>query len=257
MSAKVRPFLRRTEYKYLIPNHLVPPIRRTLQGICRPDPHARSDGFYSVRSLYLDTAALDLYWANEHEKGDRFKARIRCYPGTNTYVFLEVKARSGDAIIKTSATVKTDRWKDVIETSDGMDREALNPDQRRQAEHFLALVHTYHLEPKVLVEYDREAYVSSVDDYARVTLDRKIKGQMKKHLDLSVSPAQWRLIDHPVRTTTAESVWILELKFGQAVPVWMSALVRGFELSRFEFSKYCYSLGELLSLPGLRASSRS
>jgi len=256
LSDNLQPILKRSEYKYLIPNDLVSPLRLAVGAVCRLDRHACSNGLYSIRSLYLDTANLDLYWANEHEKKERFKVRIRCYPETDAPVFLEVKTRSGDAITKTRVGVRPDHWKDVVESSNGLDQEGLQPALRRQAERFLSLVHTYHLEPTVLVEYEREAYVSTIDYYARVTFDRNIAGQEKKHLDLSAHTDQWRPIDHPVRTTTTEPVWVLELKFERSAPIWMSALVQRFELNRFAFSKYCYSLGELSSLPGPRASTQ-
>jgi hypothetical protein len=124
----------------------------------------------------------------------------------------------------------------------------------RGLERFYTLAQTYHLKPRVLVEYDREAYVSLVDNYARLTFDRRIVCQARETLDLEASPSRWRPVDHPARTATPEPVCVLELKFERRAPRWMVSLVQRLELVRLSFSKYCYSVDALLLLPVNRAS---
>src|SRR5687768_7059434 len=157
--------IERYEYKFLVEDELVPAIRSFAQSTSRLDGHARSDGAYAIRSLYFDTAAFDLYAANEHEVGRRFKVRVRTYPDTpNAPVFLEVKRRFGDVISKTRAGVPRDLWRQAIEC----DEEALAklPERARgSVASFACRMHLSHLGPVMLVEYEREAYVSEVDSY--------------------------------------------------------------------------------------------
>jgi SPX domain protein involved in polyphosphate accumulation len=243
--------IERYEYKYLIPERLVPAIRAAARTTCRLDEHAKAGGSYAIRSLYLDTDGYHLYWANEREQRNRFKARIRTYPGKPAPVFFEIKRRIGDVIVKTRAAVPEPLWKQGLADPGSI---SLPPHAKRGLEKFYMLAQTYHLRPRVLVEYDREAYVSVVDNYARLTFDRRIVCQAQDALDLDAAPSRWRAVDHLVKTLTPEPVCVLELKFERVAPRWMVDLIKRLELVRLSFSKYCYSIDALLLLPGNRAA---
>jgi SPX domain protein involved in polyphosphate accumulation len=248
--------IERYEYKFLVEDSLVPAIRSFALSTSRLDAHARADGAYAIRSLYFDTAAFDLYAANEHEVGRRFKVRARTYPDSpGSPVFLEVKRRFGDVISKSRAAVPRDLWRQAIECDETT--LAQLPERARSAvSAFACRVHLSHLEPVVLVEYEREAYVSEIDSYARLTFDRNIRVQAKAELDLEADPHRWCSIDHAAQTKTMRGVTVLELKFERRPPAWMHAMVRRLELVRYSFSKYCYGVFNELVLPnaGDRAS---
>jgi hypothetical protein len=106
----------------------------------------------------------------------------------------------------------------------------------------------------MLVEYEREAYVSRIDAYARLTFDRKIVVQQKETLDLEACPGRWRPVDHSAQTLMTGGICVLELKFERRPPGWMVALVRRLDLLRSSFSKYCYGVGAQFTLPELRSA---
>ena len=246
--------IERYEYKYLVPERLLPAIRAAARATCRIDKNAGPDGIYAIRSLYFDTRGYDLFWANDREAAVRFKVRARAYPGAaSSPVFLEVKNRERDVIVKTRAAVPAASWRRVLDC-EGRALAELSPQSRKGAIAFAGKVHAHHLEPTLLVEYEREAYVSDVDVYGRLTFDRRIQAQPRTRLDLEADPRRWRDIDHPVRTITGEPVTVLELKFEGRAPAWMSALVRRLELHRASFSKYCYGIGEQNARPALRTA---
>jgi hypothetical protein len=114
---------------------------------------------------------------------------------------------------------------------------------------FAGRVHAHHLEPKLLVEYEREAYVSEIDSYARLTFDRKICVQTMDAFELEADDRRWRAIDHVAQTQTSKPIAVLELKFERRPPAWMFAMVQRLELVRYSFSKYCYGLRNELTLP--------
>lgn len=244
----------RREYKFLLRRELVPRVRDAITGVCKLDRYAGPDGTYPIRSLYFDTDDLRLFWANEREQGERFKVRARTYPGVSDVVFLEVKRRVIDIIVKTRVGVPIGEWARLVSDPAAMKAADLPGRGQRFGEHFAALVHGYHLTPKISVEYDREAYVSLIDDYARATFDLRIRSQLHESLDLDADPRHWKMTDHSVRTQTHEPMCVLELKFASAAPPWMSSLVRRFDLLRYEFSKYCYGLWEQHTLPTSRTS---
>lgn len=73
-----------------------------------PDPHAdpAQGNSYQTTSLYLDTAALDVFYRTGPDK--RRKLRVRRY-GDEASLFLEEKAKSGNRVRKRRTTVpKTD-----------------------------------------------------------------------------------------------------------------------------------------------------
>jgi len=243
--------IERYEYKYLIPERLVPDIRAAVRTTSNIDRHAGSDGTYRIRSLYFDTDHYDLYWANDREQADRFKLRARMYPGKASPVFLEVKRRVLDVIVKTRAAVPATSWRDVV-AGKTTALEALPANAQSSARRFLAPYHRHHCRPVLLVEYEREAYISAVDSYARLTFDRKIVVQECKKLDLDANLGRWRPIDHVAQTRTPEPVCVLELKFERRPPRWMVAMVRRLELIRLSFSKYGYGVTAELTLPDMR-----
>ncbi|AKT41127.1 polyphosphate polymerase domain-containing protein [Chondromyces crocatus] len=246
--------IERYEYKYLIPERLITAIRGTVRTTSKLDKYADANGRYRIRSLYFDTDRYDLYWANERKQWDRFKLRARMYPGAEkSPVFLEVKRRVKDVIIKTRAAVPASTWREVLAgKSEALS--TLSPSARAGVQRFLAPYHRHHTNPVVLVEYEREAYISELENYARLTFDRMISVQSKTRLELDADPRRWRLIDHPVQTRTQEPVTVLELKFERRPPAWMSAMVKRLELVRYSFSKYCYGVTAELTLPGSRCT---
>ena len=244
--------IERYEYKYLLPDRLVPAVREAAEAACRIDRYAGPDGSYVIRSLYFDTPGLDLFHANDREQHDRYKLRVRVYPGKESPAFLEVKRRVGDVIVKTRAVVPIASWAAVV-AADPAALDALAPAARERAMPFCVRVHRHHAAPVLLVEYEREAYVSDIDSYARLTFDRRIQVQPRTELDLEADPSAWRSIDHVVRTNTVEPVCVLEMKFERRPPRWMVDLVRHHELERRSFSKYCYGMGDEITPPERRA----
>jgi len=243
--------IERYEYKYLIPNRFYPAVRDAALAVCRIDKYAGPDGTYRIRSLYLDTEHYDLYWANQREQGDRFKARIRIYPGKPSPVFFEIKRRVFDVIVKSRAAVPMNVWREALHGQEAA-LATLSPSARKGLMKFQGPFYRHHLAPKMLIEYEREAYISDIDSYARLTFDRKIMVQPQEKLDFEADPKGFRVVDHVAQTRTQEPMTVLELKFERRPPAWMSALVRRLELVRLSFSKYCYGVNAELSLPQQR-----
>lgn len=229
--------LERREFKYLLPAARIGQLRAAMEGIARHDPYADAQGTYVIRSLYLDSPDLKLFDANTHETGDRFKVRVRCYPGASAPVFLEVKRRSGDVILKTRIRVPAESWPGLLR----------DPGPSPKVRAFVDLCERHDLRPTALVEYRREAWASDIDDYARVTFDTRISAAQAEGWDLDPSRPCWRPIDHPAATLTWEPVGVVELKFAGPAPVWMHRMVSRMELTRYAFSKYCNGVNGLLS----------
>jgi len=241
--------LERREFKYLVSEEVAQEMVDYLKGICVLDPHAGPDGQYPIRSLYLDTDFFHLYQANQREDPKRFKARIRSYPRGEGGVWFEIKERHGDTIQKTRVCVPDELWQHILQEPHAFNRAEFSDRDGALIERFLWHYYSYHLSPKMLVEYDRAAYVSKLDDYARVTFDRHIRCQIQEELSIDAPAWKWRVVDHPKRICALEPLCVLELKFGALVPRWMAIFVQNFEIIRYSFSKYCYSVDAQHLLP--------
>ncbi|MFO0553000.1 MAG: polyphosphate polymerase domain-containing protein [Polyangiaceae bacterium] len=250
--------LERYEFKYLIDETQADEIRATALSVGVRDEYAGESGRYTIRSLYFDTPEHHLFFANDREAVDRFKMRVRSYPDAPmSPVFLEIKRRTKDVIRKSRAAIKRDiDWRRAMVA----DREVfarLSPSQRNAASNFARHLLLYHLEPKILIDYEREAFASTIDNYARLTIDRKIISQPMTKLSLEADPKAWRPIDHRVITNTPTCISVLELKFERRPPRWMVALVRRLELVRYSYSKYGNGIEMQHTLPEARTPTRS
>lgn len=236
--------IERREYKYLVDEEMAQRIRGYIKPFCILDKNAEArGGTYIIDSLYLDTPKNDLFWANDHEACERFKLRIRTYPVEDcTEVFLEVKKRINDVIAKTRGKLPKSCWQDFLLHPDPRAWKELKGKERRAVDRFIALTHSLCATPRVLVRYEREPYMSLIDDYARVTFDRKVQSKQVSDWTLDAPDENWRRVDHALNTKSERSLSILELKFTSAVPLWMVNLVKTLQLQRLSFSKYATSM---------------
>lgn len=224
----------RYELKYLITESQVDAVRRAIESYCTLDPNcARQPGQeYVIRSLYLDTPGRDLFRISCERRARRWKARIRQYDGSDR-VFLEIKNKDHDLIKKLRARIPAEAW---VERIHGF----LPGSDTSAAERiFCDRLERYGLVPTLMVRYQREAWLSTVDSYARVTFDRRVVSQAWQHWSLDADEANWLALDSSRSMLSVPHGVVLELKCLTAVPRWLSNLVQEVGLVRARYSKYC------------------
>jgi hypothetical protein len=238
--------IERYELKYRLPPALAADVRRAILPYCRPDS-ASARGPYMISSLYLDTPQHDFYWQTRDEVARRFKLRIRRY-STGPY-FVECKRRIKDVISKIRVAVPAEAFPDVILAPGGV-RFARTDRDRRNLEEFIRRMRTWGAEPACVVRYAREAFVSEIDDYGRVTFDWELCGRAATTWQMPMHEPGWLPVDSGLRFGMPFSGVILELKCTTAVPLWMSDIVRRFGLIRTGFSKFCTTMES--TVPGVK-----
>jgi hypothetical protein len=232
--------LQRLELKYLIDESMVDRIRRDIEIYCEPDEHSSarqgSDPIgYPIHSLYLDSPGLAFHRAKMRGDPERLKLRVRTYSKTSP-AFFELKRKVSDVIDKTRVMVDRKQVEDAAAglatpTEDGPQaRHALNEFSRIAAESGAG--------PNLHVRYQREAYASIVDDYARVCFDRHIGAQPTESWDLDPDPGEWCEFDEFWRPAQEQRTVVLELKCQSTIPPWLIDLARRHSLVRTSFSKY-------------------
>lgn len=235
----------RYELKFTVPKGMVAGICSFIAPYCRFDGHSEAspDHRYTVNSLYLDTPR-HLFLRQRLEKVEkRFNMRIRAYGDhPKPPFFLEVKHRTGDIIRKFRSRI-------ADEDVEGALRLDAEPEsQEGEAGHaamFRNLAHAYDARPQVLIQYRRMAFVSTCDEYARVTFDEALRYAPREGYSPVPIEAEMAGCDPETLFDEGSGV-ILELKCpASAVPLWMVDLVRAFELRRRGFSKFTAGMAQV------------
>jgi SPX domain protein involved in polyphosphate accumulation len=184
-----------------------------------------------VRSLYLDTDDLRSY----HEKlagiYHREKFRVRGYNQERAVVFLEIKRKYSNIVVKDRALVQADELPSILDRYGGY---WLNGGKSKAEDdvtmRFLSLIPALQLRPVLLVAYEREAYVDLFDETARLTLDRNLRYLPGRSHDLFYSGRDWFSVKRPC---------ILELKFNRTLPFFFKRVIKRLNLWAQAISKYC------------------
>ena len=239
-------FFERYEIKYLIPYRLVDPISEYVKAYCDQDYYSQisPDSFYTINSLYLDSPVLTFYHNKDGVVPKRFNMRIRSYgEDPKPPYFFEVKEKTADFVKKLRAKVKTSDIQSVFEGTNKP--EDIDMASKKNLDSFLSMAQLYNVEPKVLTQYRRRAFLSNVEDYVRITFDVDLKCKEENTFNLWPHPREMLSYDSSLifdEGITGESMAILELKCESRVPLWFLDLIRVFELERGSFSKYGNSM---------------
>jgi SPX domain protein involved in polyphosphate accumulation len=229
--------MERLELKYVIDEATAARVVRQIAPYAEGDSYnLGSERFgYSIQTLYLDSPSLAFHRAKESGASERLKLRLRGYEATRTNI-LELKQRSGDVIHKTRAVIEGE---DLEAAAHGYAKLASEtPEGRAFADEFARHTLASGAGPAMLIRYDREAYHSVTDDYARVTFDREIRFQRTIAWKLRGDEDRWHRLDDHLVAGAPNPLVVLELKCGTSVPHWMLGLVQRNDLQRRSFSKY-------------------
>ena len=224
----------RFELKYLVREETALAIRRFVSCYLKPDEFAatRPDYSYPVHSLYLDSADLATYQAVQSGEKNRFKLRIRYYSGADKAVYFEIKRRTNEVISKMRAKVRREAVQPLLSGQPPQLKHLANPNGRDLAalHEFCRLMHKLRATPRSHVAYQREAWMSRINNSVRITFDRAVQcepefgASLTTELGAAVAPFN-------------KSV-VLELKFVDRMPAWFNEMIRLFGLVRGGAPKY-------------------
>jgi hypothetical protein len=237
----------RYEAKYLVSEGTARAIATAIQGICSLDRYADQDGRYIVNNLYFDTPDLRFYTDTKHHRQNRFKPRVRYYGlRPDRYLWVELKHKRNNVTWKFRRRVDLSEWPSLIDeggSDGGADK------SRGIADSFEDAVLRFQARPSLHVQYVREPYVSDIDDYGRITFDRRLAFRPAYgSFDLTATD-EMVCYDDAVTSMVGgvDSPVVLEIKTETRVPIWVVDLVRRFDLSQRGFSKYCYGVDNAMS----------
>jgi len=227
----------RKEYKYLVPNDLIPELRAVMKPYVEIDKFAAKDGTgeYTIRSIYYDTLNLDFYDEKKESVKSRKKLRVRVYndPNPDSVVFLEVKKKVNGLTIKHRAPFLHKNFYNLFSTVD-IDKYILsfsgNGKEKDDARRFFYHIYRRSMRPMVLVVYDREPFFCKFDSTIRVTFDKNIRSAIYTSFDTFYG-------NSPIKHC-APNHFVLEVKFNSGLPAWMIDIIKDYQFKKISFSKY-------------------
>lgn len=215
----------RHELKYLINAGELEMLRWRLRPVLRMDAHCKNGEPYVIRSLYFDDIDDSAYYDKIAGSMFRDKYRIRIYHYSDREIFMERKRKMGDLIQKSSVRISR-RLCDQIVSGDPRGLQNASDPLLRD---LFVQMRTRLLRPSVIVDYRREAYLHPAED-TRITFDLGLRSGVS-----SIDLFNPELPTVPVHDRNVE---ILEIKFNNYLPSYISALLEGTQAERSAVSKY-------------------
>lgn len=235
MVARIPP---RFELKYTVPDWRAAQVRDALAATCHLDPFCEQAPAhrYAIGSLYLDGFDFPFHRAKKNRQPQRLKLRVRHYPeAPDAGCFIEIKRRVGDVIVKRRQHLAADvDWAPIVR-GEVPARTSVEAD-------FADVLALHDATPALYVHYRREAWVSDIDEYGRVTFDSMIAYATHRDWSLPTPDVELHPVDDPAALGTPASFVVIEMKFAERMPLWMESLTARFDLFRRGFSKYCTSV---------------
>lgn len=216
----------RHELKYFInPAELIA-LRHKLMPILALDRHCRgANRNYTIRSLYFDDASDTAYYDKQMGVMHRDKYRIRIYNHSDQVIFMERKRKAGDLIQKSSVRITRNLAERIIAgNASGLEKTGVPLLQDLYVQ-----MKTNLMRPRVIVDYEREAYVHPAEN-VRITFDKHVRSGLYSH-DL-FNP------DLPTVRAFTDGREVLEVKFDRYMPDFISGLLRDLPAERSAISKY-------------------
>ena len=215
----------RHELKYFIHPAEVEALRARLRPVMKMDSHCRGGKPYVIRSLYFDDIDDSAYFDKQSGVMNRDKYRIRIYRYSDQEIFLERKRKLGDLIQKSSVQITRRLCEQIISGDPRGFYKANNP----LLKDAYVQMRTRLLRPSVIVDYEREAYLHPAQN-VRITFDLKLRSGLSS-VDL-FNPKLATVCPHD------ENTEILEIKFDNYLPDYISGLMAGTRAERSAISKY-------------------
>ena len=192
------------------------------------DSHTPKEGRYLIHSLYFDDYKDTSLYTTGSGLTERYKWRIRYYGDDFTYIVLEKKEKLDGRCHKKSCKLTIDEYNAI--TSDNILDIAYDT-EKKLIQELAKDVLIYHYQPKVIVDYERIAYVEEITN-VRVTFDMKISGSYELDRFLDGDYTKFYI------QSSGENV--LEVKFDEILPSYIRNIIESYGFVQTSFSKYYY-----------------
>lgn len=218
----------RNELKYIVNKSDFKILETRLKHFMDIDKNIKNKQSYNIRSIYFDDYNNNCFYDNESGINERYKVRIRIYDKLDTLIKLEIKYKKNGFTKKEVCNIDKNICNKLIKGEflrlEECNNKILNKLYLEQ--------HLHNLVPKLIVEYDRTAYINKIGN-VRVTFDTNIR--TSKHIDRFFED---NIYAYPILEIGKH---ILEVKYDELVPDYIMEAIELNNLRQTAFSKYYLS----------------
>ena len=201
-------------------------LKGKLAEVLQMDPYAGENGKYVIHSLYFDDYKDTCARENVAGEGKRFKYRIRYYGDDSGRLWLEKKEKQNSYCHKRKCPVSLEEYGLFIE---GNSSEVFWNTKEQLLKEFCIDIITGGFRPKVIVSYEREAFVEIISN-VRITMDYNISASDEIERFLKGDYLKIPVLERKKH--------VLEVKFDDVLPSYIKAILQSNILKQQSFSKY-------------------
>lgn len=219
----------RFEKKYILKKEVYENIFNDMSIYLDKDIHSLSLPYYTICNIYYDTKTNEVIKKSVSKPIFKEKLRLRCYCNgkDSDIAFLEIKKKLNGFVNKRRTKIT------VSEAYNLIDNKVLPLKKSYHNTQVLNEIYHYvkdkELEPKIVISYDRKAYIDKLNRDVRVTFDTNITSRRDKLVLSRTEKDQFILDDRFV---------LMEIKTSSSIPLWLSQLLTRYEVYSNSFSKY-------------------
>lgn len=225
----------RNEWKYCCSAYNLEQLRNRLCCVLEHDKHSDDKGLYTVRSLYFDDIRNSCAMAVNAGASKRFKYRLRYYGDDINTLHLELKEKVYGRCHKSSCAISSEQFDMLIK---GEIWDLFWNTNNNLLKKFCIDIATKGFSPKVITEYEREAFVEP-NLNVRVTIDRNIFASLDLENFLKGNYQDKQFLQ-------PKGMHVLEVKFDDFIPKYIHQLVNMIGIIQTSFSKYYIGLQKVM-----------
>lgn len=214
----------RVEDKYNCTETELYMLQSRMEAVLRTDVNEGGPEGYRITSLYFDDLADSCLRDTVDGVNRRSKYRIRIYNDSLDVIKLEVKTKRDNRILKRSKTITKTQMESLMR-GDCIEDEGAAEDP---ATLFNLAIGTRGLRPKVIVAYERKAYVYEPGN-VRITFDRNVRSCSR------VETFGQKNINYDI---LREYDKVLEVKYDEFIPDFLLQLLEPGNMRQSAYSKY-------------------
>lgn len=214
----------RVEDKYNCSEAQLVMLQSRMEAALRPDSNEGGPEGYSIVSLYFDDLQDSCLQDTQDGVNRRNKYRIRIYNDSLDVIKLEVKTKQDNRIQKQSKTISRAEMESLMR-GECIAEEGSFEDP---ATLFNLAIKTGGLKPKVIVAYERKAYVYEPGN-VRITFDRNVRAssRVENFGEKNISYVFLQEYDK-----------VLEVKYDEFIPDFLLQLLEVGNMQQSAYSKY-------------------
>lgn len=214
----------RVEDKYNCSEAEMYMLQTRMEAVLHADDHENSLEGYRIVSLYFDDLCDSCLQDTVDGVNCRVKYRIRIYNDSLDVIKLEVKSKKDSRILKRSKNISRAQMERLMR-GDCIEEESSAEDP---ATLFNLAIRTQGLRPRVIVAYERKAYVYEPGN-VRITFDRNVRASTRVE-DFGQKNISYEFL--------REYDKVLEVKYDAFMPDFLVQLLELGSMRQSAYSKY-------------------